>query len=86
MLWHNEAIPVECERICDYVWEEAKETAELVLGVHGYAISKKDTSTITHSQPQGRSDSGLLPDRKLEELRVCAQGYLDYLSESESSC
>lgn len=40
---HNEAVPAECERLYERVWEEAKETAELVLGIDDFAIKKGHT-------------------------------------------
>lgn len=40
---HNEAILAECERIYERVWEEAKETAGLVLGVDDFATKKGHT-------------------------------------------
>ncbi|WP_273545659.1 transposase [Paenibacillus caui] len=35
---HNEAVPVESERIYEQVWEEAKATTDLVLGVDDFAV------------------------------------------------
>ena len=37
---HNEAVPAECERIYEHVWEEAKETTGLVLSVDDFTIKK----------------------------------------------
>lgn len=42
---HNEAVPVEAERIYEQVWDEAQATDNLVLGVDDFP-SRKGTPTI----------------------------------------
>lgn len=76
---HNEAIPVECERIYGQVWEEAKEAAELVLGVDDFAIKKGHTYNTGIHNLKGEAMLDLLPGRKLEDLRAYAQGHPSFL-------
>ncbi|SCW66082.1 Transposase [Paenibacillus tianmuensis] len=76
---HNEAVPVEYERICEQVWEEAKETADLVLGVDDFAIKKGHAYNTGIHNLKGETMLDLLPGRKLEELRSYAQEHPDFL-------
>lgn len=76
---HNEAVPAECERIYEHIWEEAKETAGLVLGVDDFAIKKGHTYNTGIHNLKGETMLDLLPGRKLEELRAYAQGHPGFL-------
>jgi transposase len=67
---HNEAVPVECERIYERVWEGAQETADLVLGVDDFAIKKGHTYNTGIHNLKGETMLDLLPGRKLEDLRA----------------
>lgn len=67
---HNEAVPVECERIYERVWGEAQETADLVLGVDDFAIKKGHTYNTGIHNLKGETMLDLLPGRKLEDLRA----------------
>jgi transposase len=75
---HNEAVP-ECERIYERVWEEAKETTELVLGIDDFAIKKGHTYNTGIHNLKGETMLDLLPGRKLEELRTYSQGHPGFL-------
>ena len=76
---HNEAVPAECERIYERVWEEAKETTELVLGIDDFAIKKGHTYNTGIHNLKGETMLDLLPGRKLEELRTSSQGHPGFL-------
>ncbi|MCU6711655.1 ISL3 family transposase [Paenibacillus sp. J5C_2022] len=76
---HNEAVPAECERIYERVWEEAKETAGLVLGVDDFAIKKGHTYNTGIHNLKGETMLDLLPGRKLEELRAYAKEHPGFL-------
>lgn len=76
---HNEAVPAECERIYDCIWEEAKETAGLVLGVDDFAIKKGHTYNTGIHNLKGETMLDVLPGRKLEELRAYAQKHTGFL-------
>lgn len=76
---HHEAIPAECERIYAQVWEEAKDTEDLVLGVDDFAIKKGHTYNTGIHNLKGETMLDLLPGRKLEELRAYAQAHPDFL-------
>lgn len=76
---HSEAVQAECERICEQVWKEAKETADLVLGIDDFAIKKGHTYNTGIHNLKGETMLDLLPGRKLEELRTYAQEHPDFL-------
>jgi len=76
---HNEAVPTECERIYERVWEEAKETTNLVLGVDDFAIKKGHTYTTGIHNLKGETMLDLLPGRKLEELRAYSEEHPGFL-------
>ncbi|MFF2018919.1 ISL3 family transposase [Paenibacillus sp. NPDC058177] len=76
---HNEAIPLESERIIEQVWEEAKETLELVLGVDDFAIKKGNTYNTGIHNLKGEAMLDLLPGRKLEDLRKYAKEHPAFL-------
>jgi len=73
---HNEAVPVESERIYERVWEEANETTGLVLGIDDFAIKKGHTYNTGIHNLKGET---MLPGRKLEDLRAYAQGHPGFL-------
>lgn len=76
---HNEAVPAECERLYERVWEEAKETAELVLGIDDFAIEKGHTYNTGFHNLKGEAMLDVLPGRRLEELRAYSQGHPGFL-------
>ncbi|MFD0717607.1 transposase [Paenibacillus sp. GCM10027626] len=61
------------------MWEEAKETADLVLGVDDFAIKKGHTYNTGIHNLKGETMLDLLPGRKLEELRTYAQEHPGFL-------
>ncbi|MHA6482440.1 ISL3 family transposase [Paenibacillus sp. strain BS8-2] len=75
---HNEAVPVECERIYDRVWEDARETADLVLGVDDFAIKKGHTYNTGIHNLKGETMLDLLPGRKLEDLRAYSKEHPEF--------
>nr|WP_068500240.1 transposase [Paenibacillus kribbensis] len=77
---HNEAIPAEYERIYEQVWEEAKQTQDLVLGVDDFAIKKGHTYNTGIHNLKGETMLDLLPGRKLEELRAYAGNTLHWIT------
>jgi transposase len=77
---HNDAVPVESKRIYEQVWEEAKATTELVLGVDDFAIKKGHTYNTGIHNLKGETMLDLLPGRKLEELRAYAKQHPDFLA------
>lgn len=76
---HNEAVPALCDTLYEQVWEEAKETAELVLGVDDFAIKKGHTYNTGIHNLKGETMLDLLPGRKLEALRAYAQAHPEFL-------
>ncbi|QTH46737.1 ISL3 family transposase [Cohnella sp. LGH] len=76
---HNEAVPALCDALYKQVWEEAKETAELVLGVDDFAIKKGHTYNTGIHNLKGETMLDLLPGRKLEALRAYAQAHPEFL-------
>ncbi|MCU6713270.1 ISL3 family transposase, partial [Paenibacillus sp. J5C_2022] len=76
---HNEAVPALCDELYEEVWEEAKEMAELVLGVDDFAIKKGHTYNTGIHNLKGETMLDLLPGRKLEELRSYAQDHPGFL-------
>lgn len=76
---HNEALPAECERIYEQVWEEAKEMEDLVLGIDDFAIKKGHTYNTGIHNLKGVTMRDLLPGRKLEELRAYAKEHPVFL-------
>ncbi|WP_342436644.1 ISL3 family transposase [Paenibacillus sp. FSL L8-0436] len=76
---HNEAVPVECERIEKHVWTEAKEMPNLVLGVDDFAIRKGHTYNTGIHNLKGETMLDLLPGRKLNDLRAYANTHPDFL-------
>lgn len=76
---HNEAVPVLCDALSEQVWEEAKETTELVLGVDDFAIKKGHTYNTGIHNLKGETMLDLLPGRKLEVLRAYAEAHPEFL-------
>jgi len=76
---HYEAVPAEGERIYKQVWEEAKATPDLVLGVDDFASKKGHSYNTGIHNLKGETMLDLLPGRKLEELRAYAQAHPDFL-------
>nr|WP_312876246.1 ISL3 family transposase [Paenibacillus frigoriresistens] len=72
-------LPIECERIYERVWEEAKKTSELVLGIDDFAIKKGHTYNTGIHNLKGETMLDLLPGRKLDELRAYAQEHPSFL-------
>ena len=69
---HNEAIPLESERLSEQAWEQAKESNNLVLGVDDFAIKKGHTYNTGIHDLKGETMLDLLPGRKLDDLtRLC---------------
>jgi transposase len=66
---HNEALPVESERLSKLAWEKAKESKDLVLGVDDFAIKKGHTYNTGIHDLKGEMMLDLLPGRKLTDLR-----------------
>ncbi len=56
------------------MWEEAKETADLVLGVADCANKKGHAYNTGIHNLKGKTMLDLLPGRKLEGLQLYAQG------------
>lgn len=78
-LMHNEAVPLEAQRIYEQAWAEAKATNDLVLGVDDFAIKKGHTYNTGIHNLRGETMLDLLPGRKLEDLRAYAQQHPDFL-------
>lgn len=76
---HNEAVPLEAQRIYEQAWAEAKATNDLVLGVDDFAIKKGHTYNTGIHNLRGETMLDLLPGRKLEDLRAYAQQHTDFL-------
>jgi transposase len=76
---HNEAVPLESERLSEQSWKQAKESAGLVLGVDDFAIKKGHTYNTGIHDLKGEMMLDLIPGRKLEDLRAYAQLHPDFL-------
>jgi len=76
---HNEAIPLESERLSEQAWKQAKESSGLILGVDDFAIKKGHTYNTGIHDLKGETMLDLLPGRKLEDLRAYAQQHPDFL-------
>ncbi|GGI46232.1 hypothetical protein GCM10008018_16090 [Paenibacillus marchantiophytorum] len=74
---HNEAVPVECERLSKQAWERANESSGLVLGVDDFAIRNGHTYNTGIHDRETMLD--LLAGRKLEDLRAYAQQHPNFL-------
>ncbi|MDQ8737159.1 transposase family protein [Paenibacillus sp. LHD-38] len=69
---HNEAVPLESERLSERAWKQATESTGLVLGVDDFAIKKGHTYNTGFHDLRGGTLLDILPGRKLEELRAYA--------------
>jgi transposase len=76
---HNEAIPLESERLSERAWAQAKESNGLILGVDDFAIKKGHTYNTGIHDLKGEMMLDLLPGRKLEDLRTYAQHHPSFL-------
>jgi transposase len=76
---HNEAIPVESERLSKQAWKQAHESSGLVLGVDDFAIRKGHTYNTGIHDLKGETMLDLLSGRKLEDLRAYAQQHPNFL-------
>lgn len=76
---HNEAVPMECERIEKQVWTEAKEMSNLILGVDDFAIRKGHTYTTGIHNLKGETMLDLPSGRKLNDLRAYANTHPEFL-------
>ncbi len=76
---HNEAVPLESDRIYQQVWEEANASSDLVLGVDDFAIKKGHTYNTGIHNLKGETMLDLLPGRKLEALRAYTKEHLEFL-------
>lgn len=69
---HNEAVPLESERLSKRAWEQAAESDGLI-GVDDFAIKKGHTYNTGIHDLKGEMMLDLLPGRKLKDLRTYAQ-------------
>nr|WP_251037960.1 transposase [Paenibacillus albidus] len=76
---HNEAVPLEYERIEKQVWTEAKKMSNLILGVDDFAIRKGHTYNTGIHNLKGETMLDLLPGRKLNDLRAYANTHPEFL-------
>nr|WP_244315646.1 transposase [Paenibacillus brasilensis] len=76
---HNEAVPLESDRIYQQVWEEANASSDLVLGVDDFAIKKGHTYNTGIHNLKGETMLDLLPGRKLEALRAYTKEHPEFL-------
>jgi transposase len=76
---HNEAIPIESERLSEQAWRQAGKSRGLVLGVDDFAIKKGHTYNTGIHDLRGGTLLDILPGRKLDELREYAQQHPDFL-------
>ncbi|OMF26761.1 ISL3 family transposase [Paenibacillus sp. FSL H8-0548] len=76
---HNDAVPLESERLSEQAWKQAKESKGLVLGVDDFAIKKGHTYNTGIHDLKGEMMLDLLPGRKLEDLRVYAKHHPVFL-------
>lgn len=77
---HQEALPVENERLLEQAWRQAKDTPELVLGIDDFAIKKGHTYNTGIHDLRGETMLDLLAGRKLDALRAYAQQHPDFLN------
>lgn len=73
---HNEAVPLECERLSGLAWGQAIGNNSLVLGVDDFAIKKGHTYNTGIHDLKGEMMLDLLLGRKLDDLRAYAQDFL----------
>jgi transposase len=66
---HNEAVPLESERLSEQTWNQAKGSSGLVLGVDDFAIKKGHTYNTGIHDLKGGMLLDILPGRKLDDLR-----------------
>lgn len=76
---HNEALPLESERLSERAWKQAIESTGLVLGVDDFAIKKGHTYNTGIHDLRGGTLLDILPGRKLEELRAYTQQHPGFL-------
>jgi transposase len=62
---HNDAVPVESERLSKRAWKQANESSGLVLGVDDFAIRKGHTYNTGIHDLKGETLLDLLSGRKL---------------------
>jgi transposase len=74
----EEAMPAEKERIYEHVWEEAKASEHLVLGVDDFAIKKGHTYNTGIHNLRGETMLDVLCGRKLDDLRAYAAQHPDF--------
>ncbi|WP_262683216.1 transposase [Paenibacillus baimaensis] len=70
---HNEAIPMESERLSEQAWKQATACRGLALGVDDFATKKGHIYNTDIHDLKGGTLLDLLPGRKLDELRVYAE-------------
>lgn len=70
---HNDAVPVESERLSTLAWKQANERSNLILGVDDFAIKKGHTYNTGIHDLRGETLLDFFPGRKLEDLRLYAQ-------------
>lgn len=75
----SEAVPAESERICKQVWNEAKASNRLILGVDDFAIKKGHTYNTGIHNLRGEMMLDVIPGRKLDDLRAYALQHPDFL-------
>lgn len=75
---HQEALPIECARIHEQAWNEAKTTTSLVLGIDDFAIKKGHTYNTGIHNLRGEVMLDLLAGRKLEDLRAYAHQHPEF--------
>jgi transposase len=76
---HNEAVPMESERLSKQSWKQANACSSLVLGVDDFATRKGHTYNTGIHDLKGETMLDLLPGRKLEDLRAYAQQHPNFL-------
>jgi len=77
---HQDALPIESDRLVEQAWREAKDTPGLVLGIDDFAIKKGHTYNTGIHNLRGETMLDLLAGRKLDELRTYARQHPDFLA------
>lgn len=77
---HQDALPIECERLTKQAWLQAQHTSDLVLGIDDFAIRKGHTYNTGIHNLRGETMLDLLPGRTLEDLRIYAQEHPHFLT------
>jgi len=74
----EESLPIEKARIYEHVWEEAKASEHLVLGVDDFAIKKGHTYNTGIHNLRGETMLEVLSGRTLDDLRAYAAQHPDF--------